>query len=100
MSFWMATLSKWTVTLLLVCVAKVITILTTSYQLFNWPFFSGDGITVFDHDKTMQSQIIPYCDAEDCYKTQLEYNRTLSLIELVIDNSQYCEQIFQVILQT
>ena len=57
---------------------------------------SGEGITVFHHDKTMETQIIPYCETEDCFKSELKYTRPMELIELVIDNSQHCEQMLDV----
>ena len=57
---------------------------------------SGEGITVFHHDKTMETQIIPYCETEDCFKSELKYTRPMELIELVVDNSQHCEQMLDV----
>ena len=56
----------------------------------------GEGITMFTHDKSMELQVIPFCGTEDCFKTELKYNRSLELIEHVAKNSLHCEQMLKV----
>ena len=95
MSSWMGTLLQLTVTFPQVCHFNCMYYKSNriSSILGHIP---GEGITVFHHDKTMETQIIPYCETEDCFKSELKYTRPLELIELVIDNSQHCEQMLDV----
>ena len=58
-------------------------------------YVTGEGITKFTHDKSMELQVIPFCETEDCFKTELKYNRSLELIEHVAKNSKNCEQMLK-----